>query len=113
MTWRAQGMRTWLLQRLSALYMLFYIVTMTSVISSMKDIQFESWRQLFSSPATNIATVIFFLSLLYHAWVGVRDILIDYAANAVIRFSLWTLITLSLIAMSVWIIMILFPLVVL
>ena len=81
MTWRAQGMRTWLLQRISALYMLLYLIVMTVVVCNMDVVQFKQWRELFTSPVINIVTLIFFLSLLYHAWVGVRDILVDYVRN--------------------------------
>jgi succinate dehydrogenase / fumarate reductase membrane anchor subunit len=74
-------------------------------------INFETWQGLFSNPLVNIATGFFFFSMLYHAWVGVRDILIDYVQWGVLRFSLWVLVTAGLSAMGVWTVMILFRIV--
>jgi succinate dehydrogenase / fumarate reductase membrane anchor subunit len=75
------------------------------------QINFETWQGLFSNPLVNIATGFFFFSMLYHAWVGVRDILIDYVQWGVLRFSLWVLVTAGLSAMGVWTVMILFRIV--
>ena len=111
MSWRAQGMRTWLLQRLTAVYMLLYLIGFGAVLWRSSTIEFSTWRNLFVSPATNIATILFFFSLLFHAWVGVRDILIDYVPVASLRYVLWVLVTLALIAMGLWVSMILYAVV--
>ena len=71
-----------------------------------------SWRNLFTPAVANIATLIFFFSILYHAWVGVRDILIDYVKWSPLRFLLWILVTTLLVAMGAWVSMILYSVVV-
>ena len=111
MSWRAQGMRTWLLQRLTAIYMLLYGIGFGVYIAAQSIIDHASWQSLFIHPIANIATLIFFLSILYHAWVGIRDILIDYIKWSPLRFLLWTLITTLLIAMGIWVTMILYSVV--
>jgi succinate dehydrogenase / fumarate reductase membrane anchor subunit len=113
MSWRAHGMRTWLLQRLTAIYMLFYLVGFVVVVLRAPSIDFTVWRSLFVSPAANICTGLFFFSILFHAWVGIRDILIDYVHASSIRYLLWILITLGLIALGLWVSMILYSVVVL
>ena len=100
-------MRTWLLQRLTAIYMLMYGAGFSLYLIGMSVTDFTSWQALFYHPLSGITTLIFFFSLLYHAWVGVRDILIDYIKWSWLRFLLWTLVTLLLIAMGVWVSMIL------
>lgn len=111
MSWRAHGIRNWLLQRLTAIYMLFYLIAFTVVIFRIPTIEFTAWRNLFVSPSANIATGLFFFSILFHAWVGMRDILIDYVHVASIRYVLWILITLALIAMGLWASMVLYAVV--
>ena len=113
MSWRAHGMRTWLLQRLTAIYMLVYLIGFGLVVLQTPTIDFTVWRNLFVSPAANITTGLFFFSILFHAWVGIRDILIDYVPMSSIRFLLWALITLGLIALGLWVSMILYSVVVL
>jgi succinate dehydrogenase / fumarate reductase membrane anchor subunit len=113
MSWRAHGMRTWLLQRLTAVYMLLYLIGLTIVIARLPAIDFTVWRQLFVSPFANISAGLFFFSILAHAWVGVRDILIDYVHRSSLRFLLWVVISLGLIALGLWVSMILYSVVVL
>ena len=107
MSWRAQGLRTWIMQRLTAVYMVLYLVIFVAYLSSAVSLNFENWRGLFVIPFVNIATGFFFFALLYHAWVGVRDILVDYVAWGPLRFSLWVLVTAALSALGVWVVMIL------
>jgi succinate dehydrogenase / fumarate reductase membrane anchor subunit len=102
MSWRAQGMRTWILQRLTALFMLIYMLVYAVIIVRHPIGDFAAWRGLFASPLSNIATEVFFFSLLFHAWVGVRDILIDYVPISGLRLVLWTLVTLCIIAIGLW-----------
>ena len=113
MSWRAQGLRTWLMQRLTAVYMLLYAIGFGIYLTQNLPHDFASWRALFTHPAANIATAVFFYALLYHAWVGMRDIIIDYVPLTYLRFSLWVLITFALSLLGVWVSMILFEVVVL
>jgi succinate dehydrogenase / fumarate reductase membrane anchor subunit len=113
MSWRPHGMRTWILQRLTAVYMLLYLVGFGIVLFRQPGVDYSSWHALFASAASNIATVLFFFSILFHAWVGIRDILIDYVPVSSIRILLWILITLGIIAMGIWVSMILYSVVVL
>jgi len=111
MSWRAQGMRAWLLQRLTAVYMLLYGIGFGFYISQSNIYNYESWRALFVHPISNIATAVFIYSILYHAWVGMRDILIDYVPIAYLRFFLWVMMTFSLLVLAVWVSMFLFKVV--
>ena len=48
------------------------------------------------------ATVLFVLSLLLHAWVGVRNIFMDYIKDTGVRLILYVLVILALVAYGVW-----------
>jgi len=111
MSWRAHGMRTWILQRLTALYMLIYMLVYAAIIYLHPVYDYADWRALFAAPISNIATLVFFFSLLFHAWVGVRDIVIDYVPLSSLRLLPWTLITLCIISVGLWVGMILFSVV--
>jgi succinate dehydrogenase / fumarate reductase membrane anchor subunit len=113
MSWRAQGMRTWILQRLTALYMLIYLLVFGVSLLSQPVHDFSNWRSHFSAVFPNIATLLFFFSLLFHAWVGVRDILIDYVHASSLRLLLWIIITLGLVMLAIWISMVLYSVVIL
>ncbi len=111
MSWRAQGMRTWLLQRLTAVYMLVFGVGFGIYLVRNPVASQSEWQSLFTHPFTSICTALFFFSVLYHAWVGIRDILIDYIKWPALRFVTWTLVTIALIALGIWTGMILYSVV--
>lgn len=111
MSWRAQGMRTWIMQRLTAVYMLVYLLGFVYLLSCNLPLDYGRWREMFTHPFANIATTLFFYTLLYHAWVGIRDILIDYIHWSPLRYLLWVSITLSLLGLGIWVTMILYSVV--
>ena len=91
------GMRDWLAQRITAVIMAVYSVILVVVLLGGKPISYPVWKELFSQGAMRVATLIFALSLAWHAWVGVRDILMDYIKLDGLRLALQVL-TLLLIA---------------
>ncbi|MCK4865254.1 MAG: succinate dehydrogenase, hydrophobic membrane anchor protein [Gammaproteobacteria bacterium] len=111
MSLQAQGMRTWLLQRLTAVYIAVYSLFLIVWILLNFPINYSSWYSFFSHPVILISTVIFYLSLFIHAWVGVRDILVDYAKPSSVRFILLTVLALFLLVMATWLLLIVISLV--
>lgn len=111
MSFQAQGMRAWLLQRLTAIYIAIFSLSLLVWIILNPPLNFNSWIGLFTHPVMLITTVIFYLSLFVHAWVGVRDILVDYAKPSSVRFVLLTILALFLTVMAVWLLVIVISLV--
>ncbi len=111
MSFQAQGMRAWLLQRLTAVYIAVYSLSLISWIVTNFPVNYSSWHSVFSHPIMLIATVIFYLSLFIHAWVGMRDILVDYAKPSSVRFILLTSLALFLTVMTIWLLLIVISLV--
>ncbi len=107
----AQGMRAWLLQRLTAVYIALYTLFMIGWFSLSYPVDFNEWNALISHPVMLVASVIFYLSLFVHAWVGVRDILVDYIKHGSVRFVLLTTLALFLTSMTVWLLLIVISLV--
>jgi len=49
-----------------------------------------------------VATLVFLLSLFFHAWLGVRDIFNDYVHPLALRSFLQSAVAIALIAYSIW-----------
>ena len=113
MNWQAQGVRAWLLQHLSALYLALFAVAVLVWLVAGGAHTYQEWRALLARPAVNVAVALAFAALLMHAWVGVRDVLIDYVHPAALRFGLLALLALALLATALWAFMVLLSVVVL
>lgn len=111
MSWQAQGMRAWVLQRFSAVYIAIFCLAAALFLLPDMPTTYIEWRALFTHPVTNIACLLFMLALLAHAWVGMRDIIIDYVHPFALRLILMTGLGLLQIVLAIWITMVLFSLV--
>ena len=100
------GFSAWLMQRLSAVYLAIFIVV-AIIWTMMTDINFQVWRQGFSSVWVQLGVLLFGLNLLLHAWVGLRDVVIDYIHPLGIRLLMLTLVGLFLLANGFWLLAIL------
>ena len=101
------GLRDWLAQRITAVIMAVYSIIAVAIFILNKNITYAVWRDLFSHGWMRVATLLFMASLAWHAWVGVRDILMDYIKPAGLRLSLQVMTLLVLAAYVGWTIQIL------
>ncbi len=96
------GITGWLVQRMSAVIMTLFGVVLLSFILFHAPAGFAEWKMLFSHGWVKIGLLIFFICLSLHAWIGVRDILMDYVHAVGIRLMLETGVLLSLAAYVLW-----------
>lgn len=96
------GLTDWLAQRVSAVVMAVYTIVFLCVLLASGPITYGSWKTLFAQGWMRFATLLFFVSLLYHAWVGVRDIWMDYVKNTGLRLLLQVLTVLWLVGCGGW-----------
>jgi succinate dehydrogenase / fumarate reductase membrane anchor subunit len=101
------GLRDWLAQRITAAIMAVYTVIMAAVFLKNAPFTFTSWKALFAQGWMRVATLLFAVSLAWHAWVGVRDILMDYIKPDGLRLTLQVGTLLLLAAYLGWTIQIL------
>jgi succinate dehydrogenase / fumarate reductase membrane anchor subunit len=87
--------------------MLVYTLFFLGVIVSLPARDYEHWRALWAMPMMRYATVFFVLSVLLHAWVGVRNIFMDYIKDSGLRLVLYVLVILTLVTYGVWVLQIL------
>jgi len=107
MSRRSYGLRAWILQRLSAVYMAVYILYFIFHVTVQPPQSYDDWRAWISGPVVSITTALFFVAVLIHAWVGIRDVVMDYIKPLAVRFSLLSLIGLMLLACGFWVVKIL------
>ena len=101
------GLRDWLMQRITAVVMAVYTPLFLMALSGAMPLTYESWKGLFAQGGMRFATFLFLVSVFLHAWVGMRDILMDYVKPAGIRFALQMLVVVALIGYCGWAVQIL------
>jgi succinate dehydrogenase / fumarate reductase membrane anchor subunit len=82
------GLKDWLVQRVTAVIMAIYTVILLVTFLSGSDFSYEGWLGMFAQQWFKIATFVTFLALFYHAWVGIRDIWMDYVKPVGLRLTL-------------------------
>ena len=107
---RAQGLRAWLWQRLSSVYMLLYLVYLGVHLSLNPAPSYSEWHGWMAEPPVALATALFFGALLMHAWVGLRDVIIDYVGALSLRLTLLALTGLVLVGSGLWVLRALYSL---
>ena len=100
------GWRDWLVQRVTAVVMLCYTLFFLVVVSTL-DLDYDRWKALWSLPVMRYATLLFVLSVVLHAWVGVRNICMDYVKDTGLRLVLYVVIVLALFVYGAWAVQIL------
>ncbi len=96
------GLRGWLVQRVSAVVMVLYVLLFIAILLFAPPAGFEEWRGLFAGQSMKLATLLFVLSLFPHAWVGMRDILMYNAKPTSVRFVLEVIVAVLLVAWAGW-----------
>lgn len=97
------GLNAWVVQRASAVYLLLFIVIMPATIFYLEINSFSSWHAFIFSPFVDVSWVLFFVSVLIHAWVGIRDVVVDYVHSFAMRLIALSFIAFYLIAMMIWV----------
>ena len=96
------GLRAWVVQRLSAVYLLGYLLYLAGALAWAPPPDHAAWVAWMQAPAMAVATVMAVLALLLHAWVGVRDVILDYVGGLPLRAALLSLVALVLVAEGLW-----------
>lgn len=101
------GLRDWLVQRLSAAVMAAYVLFIAGWALYRAPVGYAAWTSLFASDAVRAFTVLTLLAMFFHAWVGVRDIVMDYIKPAGLRLAIYAVVILALILYAIWAVQIL------
>ncbi|CAN5530117.1 succinate dehydrogenase, hydrophobic membrane anchor protein [soil metagenome] len=102
------GLRDWLSQRITgALMALFTVILLAQVLFSRGPIGYDKWAGIFSSQWMKVLTFAVIVSLLYHVWVGMRDIWMDYVQPVGIRLACQIFTIVWLVGCAGWAIQVL------
>ncbi len=102
------GLRDWLAQRVTAALMaLFTLLVLAQVLFSRGPIGYDKWAGIFSSQWMKVLTFVVIIAMLYHVWVGMRDIWMDYIKPVAIRLGLQVFTMVWLTACAGWAIQVL------
>ena len=101
------GLRDWLIQRITAVVMAVYSVALAGYLLLQPNLNYDVWTELFSGQLMRTFTLLFLLNLFYHAWIGVRNIVMDYVKPAGVRLVIHVLVILVLLLYAIWAVQIL------
>ena len=96
------GMRDWLSQRVTAVLMALFTVVLLAQVLFGGPLGYDRWAAIFSAQWMKVLTFVVFIAMGWHAWVGVRDILMDYIKPVGVRLLLETLTVVVLVAYLGW-----------
>jgi succinate dehydrogenase / fumarate reductase membrane anchor subunit len=97
------GLRDWLAQRVTAALMaLFTVLLLAQVIFSKGPIGYDQWAGIFSSQWMKALTFTVILAMLFHVWLGMRDIWMDYIKPVGLRLTLQVFTIVWLVACAGW-----------
>lgn len=102
-----EGLRDWMVQRVSAVMMAVYSVSLVIYLVSNPELSFQEWHGLFALTWMKVATLLFISALVFHAWIGIWTIFTDYVKHYMVRATLNVAAILMLSACLLWALMIL------
>ena len=97
------GLRDWLAQRITAgLMALFTLILLAQVLFTSGPLGYEVWAGIFAAQWMKLLTFVVVIALLYHVWVGMRDIWMDYVKPVGVRLVLHVFTLVWLVACAGW-----------
>ena len=85
------GLRDWLIQRITAVVMTVYSIGIIIYFVMNPDLSFNNWHFLFTHLWMKVATLLFIVSLLFHAWIGMWTVFTDYVHPYWLRLIIYIL----------------------
>jgi succinate dehydrogenase / fumarate reductase, membrane anchor subunit len=104
------GVRDWLAQRVTGVLMaLFTLVVLAHVayLAFTGEVGYYEWAGIFASQPMKMLTFATIVGLVYHVWVGMRDVLMDYVKPVGLRLVLQILVIVWLLGCAGWAIQVL------
>jgi succinate dehydrogenase / fumarate reductase membrane anchor subunit len=96
------GLKAWLVQRLTAVYLAVFVLFAAIKFIWLPPQDYSQWIAWVAHPFINAALALFILSLLLHAWIGLRDVIMDYVKSAAVRAGLFAMLILLLSGCGLW-----------
>ena len=104
------GLRDWLSQRFTALIMAIFTIVVLAQLLIGGPIDYYKWSGIFARQWMKVLTFVVIVSMLWHVWVGVRDIWMDYVQSVGVRLGLQVLTIAWLVGCAGWAVQVLWRL---
>ncbi len=104
------GLRDWLAQRVTAVLMALFTLVLLAQVLMPGALGYDRWAAIFSQQWMKLLTFVTIISLAYHAWVGMRDIWMDYIKPVGVRLALQVATIVWLLGCTGWAIQVLWRL---
>jgi succinate dehydrogenase / fumarate reductase membrane anchor subunit len=104
------GLRDWLSQRATAVLMVLFTVVLLVQVLMPGPLDYERWAGIFAAQWMKVLTFVVIVALAWHAWVGVRDIWMDYVEPVGVRLALQVFTIVWLVGCAGWAVQVLWRL---
>jgi succinate dehydrogenase / fumarate reductase membrane anchor subunit len=104
------GFRDWLSQRVTASLMALFTLAVIVQVLLPGEMGYDKWAAIFSAQWMKVLTFVVIVALLYHVWVGMRDVWMDYVKPVGVRLALQVFTIAWLVGCSGWAIQVLWRL---
>ena len=104
------GMRDWLSQRITAVLMALFTIVLLVQLLFGGPLGYERWAGIFAAQWMKVLTFVVFIALGWHAWVGMRDIWMDYIKPVALRLALQVATIVWLVGCMGWAVQVLWRL---
>jgi succinate dehydrogenase / fumarate reductase membrane anchor subunit len=96
------GQRAFIVQRLSALVLLAWVAAAALRVAFGAPLELEQWQAWAAQPLGAALLLLLAAAVLAHAWVGTRDVALDYVRPAGLRLLVLALVALALALLGAW-----------
>ena len=104
------GMRDWLSQRVTACLMAIFTLLLISQLLLPGEMGYDKWAGIFAGQWMKVLTFVVIVALALHAWVGVRDIVMDYVKPTGVKLVLHVFTLVWLLGCAGWAVQVLWRL---
>ncbi len=101
------GLKDWLAQRVTAVVLAIYTVVLLLALLFTPELNYGTWAGLFASSWMKVLTLLALVALVWHVWIGVRDIYMDYVKPTAVRLVLQVATIVALFGYACWAVIIL------
>jgi succinate dehydrogenase / fumarate reductase membrane anchor subunit len=102
------GLADWLAQRVTAVVIAAWTLLLLGIVAWHGGLDHDQWRALWSNVPFKLATFAVAVAVAWHAWVGVRNIAMDYLKPLGVRLTVQALTIAALVVYVGWTVQILF-----
>ncbi len=102
------GLRAWFVQRVTAVYLGLFVLYLLVHFAVDAPNSFEDWHGWMRQPGVSVSWALLFAALLMHAWIGARDVVLDYVPSTSVRLVVLVMLAVFLVAQGFWALRVLF-----